>query len=113
MKLRLNFLTSRGEAVRTDSEIDLNDEWVAAYLNTLVRQLPNTNFFLTTDTTDIWPDEEEPERLTDRDWAMKHYKDVISTPCPVAVCEKPAGELCDTLAVWVHLERMAAHYDNL
>lgn len=36
--------------------------------------------------------------------ALKTFAKYIQKPCPI--CKKPAGELCDTPGVWVHLERM-------
>lgn len=42
--------------------------------------------------------------------AKLRFAGVLTKECPE--CKTPPGELCDTLGVWVHLERIKQHEDS-
>jgi hypothetical protein len=55
MKLKLNYLPAGSDfVIESVASIDLEDEWSHSYLESIVSMNPDTIFFLTTPTTDIF-----------------------------------------------------------
>lgn len=44
-----------------------------------------------------------------REEAEQQYAEIINkVECPLDHCKVPVGKLCDTVGVWVHMERFRA-----
>lgn len=42
----------------------------------------------------------------DKAAALKYFAKYLKEPCTHVGCGKPAGQLCDTPALWIHAERI-------
>lgn len=61
MKLRLKYVVPSPVPVPIDAGVAHFDEWWDVWLDKMVKANPDTIFFYTIESTDIWEDDEEPK----------------------------------------------------
>lgn len=103
-KISINYISPEIGAEVITTNLNANAFGIGSWTHSMVEMNPNTIFFYTVPTTDIWEEDKVDPYGFSYEEAFIVFEKYIQTGCPTC----PAGPriLCDTPGVWVHLERM-------